>query len=446
MPRAARRGRGGGEGARVWREGNRGKDQTQRTGFTTLDSLTFRIVRQQHRTVRQQHRQQHYFSLHQLLQPAQRTAAAALVTAHCSCQQQRRRCIPVISLSSSSPSACMLRCNPNRPTLARVHHTTPPPAPAPARCAPCCDRPRSRSPRRADALIISVAICTAIPRPRSGPARPGRAAFLAARRFQRQRRLVAHSSAVLIPSHELSAPPPPLGLRRRSGHPVGALRRRRTHPIASPPFTRAPLTPRRLLSRLQEEARVVVLRFGHDWDETCMQMDEILASTSDKMKNFAVVYLVDISEVPDFNAMYELYDPCTVMFFFRNKVRARARGAAAAAGGGGQRRRRPSSQHQTQRKLPCGSVKARGPMTVPLPQPGAPPGRRRRTVGARLAKTARPPPRRARPPRALRCLTAGTPPQHLSSSSSPLRASCRCTPPPSPSLLPPPSSLVLPLA
>jgi DIM1 family U5 snRNP protein len=30
-----------------------------------------------------------------------------------------------------------------------------------------------------------------------------------------------------------------------------------------------------------------------------------------------VVYLVDISEVPDFNEMYELYDPCTVMFFYR---------------------------------------------------------------------------------------------------------------------------------
>ena len=36
-------------------------------------------------------------------------------------------------------------------------------------------------------------------------------------------------------------------------------------------------------------------------------------------KNFAVVYLVDITEVPDFNKMYELYDPCTVMFFYRNK-------------------------------------------------------------------------------------------------------------------------------
>lgn len=70
---------------------------------------------------------------------------------------------------------------------------------------------------------------------------------------------------------------------------------------------------------LADEDRVVVIRFGHDWDETCMQMDEILASTADAMKNFAVLYCVDISEVPDFNTMYELYDPCTTMFFFRNK-------------------------------------------------------------------------------------------------------------------------------
>lgn len=47
------------------------------------------------------------------------------------------------------------------------------------------------------------------------------------------------------------------------------------------------------------------------------QMDEILASTADHIKNFAVVFLVDISAVPDFNTMYELYDPCTIMFFFR---------------------------------------------------------------------------------------------------------------------------------
>ena len=51
---------------------------------------------------------------------------------------------------------------------------------------------------------------------------------------------------------------------------------------------------------LTEEAKVVVIRFGRDADPVCMQMDETLADISDDVKNFAVVYLVDISEVPDF--------------------------------------------------------------------------------------------------------------------------------------------------
>jgi U5 snRNP protein, DIM1 family len=70
-----------------------------------------------------------------------------------------------------------------------------------------------------------------------------------------------------------------------------------------------------------EEDRVVVIRFGHDSDPTCMVQDEVLMSIADKVKNFAVIYLVDITEVPDFNNMYELYDDCTTMFFHRNKVR-----------------------------------------------------------------------------------------------------------------------------
>ena len=85
-----------------------------------------------------------------------------------------------------------------------------------------------------------------------------------------------------------------------------------------------------------EEDRVVVIRFGHDWDSQCMTMDETLHGVAEKVQNFAVIYLVDITEVPDFNKvrsrhymitlaelmknprqMYELYDPCTVMFFYR---------------------------------------------------------------------------------------------------------------------------------
>lgn len=86
--------------------------------------------------------------------------------------------------------------------------------------------------------------------------------------------------------------------------------RTRTHNL------RTRLRPQAILT---EEERVVVIRFGHDWDKTCTAMDEVLFSLAEDVKNFAVVYLVDISEVPEFNTMYELYDPCTVMFFYRNK-------------------------------------------------------------------------------------------------------------------------------
>lgn len=70
-----------------------------------------------------------------------------------------------------------------------------------------------------------------------------------------------------------------------------------------------------------------------------MRQDEVLYKIADRVKNFAAIYLCDIDkvslpleaasgtrgavskrpQVPDFNTMYELYDPCTIMFFFRNK-------------------------------------------------------------------------------------------------------------------------------
>jgi len=70
---------------------------------------------------------------------------------------------------------------------------------------------------------------------------------------------------------------------------------------------------------LSEEERLVVIRFGHDYDPECMKMDETLFGIAEDVKNFAALYLVDVKEVPDFNTMYELYDPVTVMFFYRNK-------------------------------------------------------------------------------------------------------------------------------
>lgn len=37
------------------------------------------------------------------------------------------------------------------------------------------------------------------------------------------------------------------------------------------------------------------------------RMDELLYNVNDKVKNFAVTYLVDITKVSEFNKMYELY-------------------------------------------------------------------------------------------------------------------------------------------
>ncbi|EFA83054.1 thioredoxin-like U5 small nuclear ribonucleoprotein [Heterostelium album PN500] len=70
---------------------------------------------------------------------------------------------------------------------------------------------------------------------------------------------------------------------------------------------------------VMEEDRVVIMRFGHDWDPDCIKQDETLFAIAEKVKNMAVIYVVDITEVNDFNKMYELYDPCTTMFFYRNK-------------------------------------------------------------------------------------------------------------------------------
>ncbi|OQU94193.1 hypothetical protein CLAIMM_00586 [Cladophialophora immunda] len=70
---------------------------------------------------------------------------------------------------------------------------------------------------------------------------------------------------------------------------------------------------------LSEDERLVVIRFGRDWDPDCMRQDEVLYKIADRVKNFAVIYVCDLDQVPDFKQMYELYDPVTLMFFFRNK-------------------------------------------------------------------------------------------------------------------------------
>lgn len=42
---------------------------------------------------------------------------------------------------------------------------------------------------------------------------------------------------------------------------------------------------------LSEEDRVVVIRFGHDWDPTCMKMDEVLYSIAEKVRHNLLICL-----------------------------------------------------------------------------------------------------------------------------------------------------------
>ncbi|PXF42192.1 Thioredoxin-like protein 4A [Gracilariopsis chorda] len=69
----------------------------------------------------------------------------------------------------------------------------------------------------------------------------------------------------------------------------------------------------------KEEERVVVLRWGTDSDPTCMIMDETLYRVAELVKNFAVIYLVDITQVTAFSEAFKLTDACSVMFFHRDK-------------------------------------------------------------------------------------------------------------------------------
>jgi len=50
-----------------------------------------------------------------------------------------------------------------------------------------------------------------------------------------------------------------------------------------------------------------------------MVMGETLRKVQELVIKHARIFYCDLDEVRDFNKMYELYDTCTVMFFYRNK-------------------------------------------------------------------------------------------------------------------------------
>jgi DIM1 family U5 snRNP protein len=68
-----------------------------------------------------------------------------------------------------------------------------------------------------------------------------------------------------------------------------------------------------------ETERLVVIRFGHSLHSDCLRVDAAMAAAAERVGPLASLYAVDIEELQDYNAMYEVHErPCTVMFFYAN--------------------------------------------------------------------------------------------------------------------------------
>ncbi|GAB0183964.1 thioredoxin-like protein 4A [Grus japonensis] len=81
---------------------------------------------------------------------------------------------------------------------------------------------------------------------------------------------------------------PHFRLLSRFGSVVPFRREKDAHGARHPPFRMSYMLPHLHngwqvdQAILSEEDRVVVIRFGHDWDPTCMKMDEVLYSIAEK--------------------------------------------------------------------------------------------------------------------------------------------------------------------
>ncbi|GAB5371462.1 hypothetical protein AAMO2058_001582000 [Amorphochlora amoebiformis] len=71
---------------------------------------------------------------------------------------------------------------------------------------------------------------------------------------------------------------------------------------------------------INENERLVVIRWGRDEDPLCEAVDQIMESVCSKCINMAVFCSVDIEEVPDFNVENKLYDPYTIMFYHKRRL------------------------------------------------------------------------------------------------------------------------------
>ncbi|XP_041347822.1 thioredoxin-like protein 4B [Gigantopelta aegis] len=64
------------------------------------------------------------------------------------------------------------------------------------------------------------------------------------------------------------------------------------------------------------EDLVLILRFGKQDDQNCLKLDNILAKASPELVNMAVIYLIDVEDIPVYMTYFDitLY-PATIFFF-----------------------------------------------------------------------------------------------------------------------------------
>ena len=75
------------------------------------------------------------------------------------------------------------------------------------------------------------------------------------------------------------------------------------------------------LMQHREQNKLVAIRFGRAADAHCRRADALLKEAAEPLLKASLlsVFTVDVDEVKEFSYMYELYDPFTIMLFWRSR-------------------------------------------------------------------------------------------------------------------------------
>jgi DIM1 family U5 snRNP protein len=71
---------------------------------------------------------------------------------------------------------------------------------------------------------------------------------------------------------------------------------------------------------LSDDPRIIVMRFGSKSDAMCKLQDATIMRVAPRLQAKAVFYLVDTIDTPELVQQYDLYDPCSLMFFHKRRA------------------------------------------------------------------------------------------------------------------------------